>query len=153
MLNQNWKSSLAAAFFMFALGSAHAQSENKDEGSVHGNFQLDAQYYNADSLIGAPKVPEKMLSNAFGIINYTKGKFSAGIRYEAYNNVMQGFDSRYKGQGLVNRFVRYQDKLLDVTVGHIYEQFGSGLIFRTYYFTITPLTGSASFPIPIAASL
>lgn len=102
-------------------------------GSVHGNFQIDAQYYNPDSLIGAPKVPEKMLSNAFGNINYQRGKFSAGVRYEAYNNVMQGFDSRYKGQGIVNRFARYQDDLLDITVGNSYEQFGSGLIFRTYY--------------------
>lgn len=104
-----------------------------DEGSIHGNFQLDAQYYNYDSLIGAPKVAEKMLSNAFGNINYQKGKFSAGIRYEAYNNVMQGFDTRYKGQGITNRFARYQDKLLDITIGNIYEQFGSGLLFRTYY--------------------
>jgi hypothetical protein len=74
-----------------------------------------------------------MLSNAFGNINYTKGKFSAGVRYEAYNNVMQGFDSRYKGQGIVNRFARYRTDLLDITVGNIYEQFGSGLTFRTYY--------------------
>jgi hypothetical protein len=78
-------------------------------------------------------VNEKMLSNAFGNIAYTKGKFSAGMRYEAYNNVMQGFDTRYKGQGIVNRYARYQDKLLDITIGNIYEQFGSGLLFRTYY--------------------
>jgi len=104
-----------------------------DAGSVHGNFQVDAQYYQPDSLIGAPKVPEKFLSNAFGNINYTKGAFSAGVRYEAYNNVRQGFDPRYKGQGIVNRFARYQTELLDVTVGNIYEQFGSGLMLRTYY--------------------
>jgi hypothetical protein len=136
MLSPHSKSSLAAAFLfsgvLFPLRHA-AQSGSENEGSIHGNFQLDAQYYNPDSLIGAPKVSEKMLSNAFGIINYTKGKFSAGLRYEAYNNVMQGFDNRYKGQGITNRFVRYQDKLLDVTVGNIYEQFGSGLVFRTYY--------------------
>lgn len=111
-----------------------AQSLIADEvNSIHGNFQIDAQYYRPDSLIGAPKVPEKMLSNAFGNINYQRGKFSAGLRYEAYNNVMQGFDNRYKGQGIVNRFARYQDDLLDITIGHIYEQFGSGLILRTYY--------------------
>jgi hypothetical protein len=34
-------------------------------GEIHGNFQLDAQYYNADSTIGAPAVPEKILSNGF----------------------------------------------------------------------------------------
>jgi hypothetical protein len=113
---------------------ARAQDPIKNElSSVHGNFQVDAQYYQPDSLIGAPKVPEKFLSNVFGNINYTKGFFSAGVRYEAYNNVRQGFDQRYKGQGIVNRFARYRTDLLDITVGNIYEQFGSGLTFRTYY--------------------
>ncbi|MDI1354421.1 MAG: DUF6029 family protein [bacterium] len=135
MFNFFNKSSLAATFLLIVLlqVNSHAQTVSDEINSVHGNFQIDAQYYNPDSLIGAPKVPEKMLSNAFGNVNYIKGKFSAGIRYEAYNNVMQGFDQRYKGQGIVNRFVRYRDDLLDITVGNIYEQFGSGLLFRTYY--------------------
>lgn len=128
------KSGIAAAFLICSLISANAiAQENSNEGSVHGYYQIDAQYYNPDSLIGAPVVNEKMLSNAFGNILYTRGKFSTGVRYEAYNNVMQGFDARYRGQGIVNRFARYEDKLLDITVGNIYEQFGSGLLFRTYY--------------------
>lgn len=130
------KSGLTAAFLLVITlkpFNGLSQTISDEINAVHGYFQIDAQYYNADSLIGAPKVPEKMLSNAFGNINYQKGKFSAGIRYEAYNNVMQGFDQRYKGQGITNRFARYQDNLLDITIGNIYEQFGSGLIFRTYY--------------------
>ena len=136
MLKSISKSSFRAAFLLFLLSHTHplfSQSGSHDAGSIHGNFQIDAQYYKADSLIGAPKVPEKVLSNAFGTINYSKGKFSAGLRYEAYNGVMQGFDTRYKGQGITNRFVTYQDNLLNITVGNIYEQFGSGLLFRTYY--------------------
>lgn len=131
-----FQSGFTAAFLIFiSLKPFNALSQNVSEeiNAVHGYFQIDAQYYNPDSLIGAPKVPEKMLSNAFGNINYQKGKFSAGVRYEAYNNVMQGFDARYKGQGITNRYARYQDNLLDITIGNIYEQFGSGLIFRTYY--------------------
>lgn len=126
---------IAAFLLLFLLNgfNSFAQEGNGEINSISGNFQIDAQYYNYDSLIGAPKVPEKMLSNAFGIINYQRGKFSAGVRYEAYNSVMQGFDARYKGQGITNRFARYQDKLVDVTIGNIYEQFGSGLLFRTYY--------------------
>ncbi|NBQ46896.1 MAG: hypothetical protein EBU33_00355, partial [Sphingobacteriia bacterium] len=128
------KSGLIAAFLICSLIPATAVAqENSNEGSVHGYYQIDAQYYNPDSLIGAPVVNEKMLSNAFGNILYTRGKFSTGVRYEAYNSVMQGFDARYRGQGIVNRFARYEDKLLDITVGNIYEQFGSGLLFRTYY--------------------
>ncbi|WP_317899748.1 DUF6029 family protein [Aurantibacillus circumpalustris] len=133
MLKKHNRSSLTATFLILLFLATYQYQAQTDMGSVHGNFQIDAQYYNPDSLIGAPKVPEKMLSNAFGNINYQRGKFSAGVRYEAYNNVMQGFDSRYKGQGIANRFARYQDQLLDITVGNIYEQFGSGLLFRTYY--------------------
>lgn len=138
MFKSIFKSGVAATFcFACYLNpfNTHAQENLAQDlgSSIHGNFQIDAQYYEADSLIGAPRVPEKLLSNAFGNIMFNKGKFSAGVRYEAYNNVMQGFDPRYKGQGIVNRFARYQDKLLDITVGNIYEQFGSGLVFRTYY--------------------
>lgn len=134
------KSSLRTAAFLalfFSVSYFKAQNVGQtvveELNSVHGNFQVDAQYYQPDSLIGAPRVPEKMLSNVFGNINYTKGNFSAGIRYEAYNNVRQGFDTRYKGQGITNRFARYQTKLLDITIGNIYEQFGSGLMLRSYY--------------------
>jgi len=132
------KSSLRATFLLgFLLNPFNYFSQDnpvKDLGSsVHGNFQIDAQYYNPDSLIGAPKVPEKLLSNVFGNVNFIKDKFSAGVRYEAYNNVKQGFLPAYKGQGITNRFVRYQDKLFDVTVGNFYEQFGNGLTLRTYY--------------------
>lgn len=114
-------------------GLLKAQTVSDEINSVHGNFQLDGQYYETDSLIGAPKVPEKFLSNVFGNINYTKGKFSAGARYEAYNNVRQGFLPSYKGQGIVNRYARYQTQLIDITVGNFYEQFGNGLTLRAYY--------------------
>ncbi|MBA2614011.1 MAG: hypothetical protein H0U95_18760 [Bacteroidetes bacterium] len=132
------KTALKHALFLLLLFSAtffKAQQlpATGDLGSIHGNFQIDAQYYQPDSLIGAPRVPEKFLSNVFGNINYSKGNFSAGVRYEAYNNVRQGFDTRYKGQGIVNRFARYRTDLLDITIGNIYEQFGSGLMLRTYY--------------------
>jgi hypothetical protein len=127
------RTAFVTAFFLAAFSGRAQQGLNDELNSIHGNFQIDAQYYEPDSLIGAPKVPEKFLSNAFGNINYSRGKFSAGVRYEAYNNVRQGFDSRYKGQGITNRFARYSTDLLDITIGNIYEQFGSGLMFRTYY--------------------
>jgi hypothetical protein len=85
------------------VSSISAQQVN--QGELHGNFQLDAQYYNIDSLIGAPVVKEKILTNGFMNLWYTKGNFSGGIRYENYLNVMQGFDPRYKGSGIPFRFL------------------------------------------------
>lgn len=105
---------------------------NSNLGEIHGNFQADAQYYIPDSTIGAPDVPEKMLMNGFANIIYTKGKFTAGIRYESYLNALQGFDSRYKGNGIPYRFATYKSDALEVTVGNFYQQFGNGLILRCY---------------------
>jgi hypothetical protein len=122
---------LLIEIFLLIVGLSFSQSVS--DAVIHGNFQIDAQYYEPDSLIGAPRVPEKVLSNVYGNIVYERDRFSAGIRYEAYNNVMQGFDKRYKGQGIPYRFARYRTDFLDITVGNIYEQFGSGLMFRTYY--------------------
>ncbi|MFZ4412500.1 MAG: DUF6029 family protein [Bacteroidales bacterium] len=103
-----------------------------NSGSVQGNFQLDAQFYQKDSTIGANDVPEKMLMNAFANIIYTNGNFSSGLRYESYRNPMLGFDSRYKGSGIAYRYAAYKVDEFEITVGNFYEQFGSGMIFRTY---------------------
>ena len=107
-------------------------SRSQGVGQIHGSFQMDAQYYIPDSAIGAPKVPQKMLMNAFANIVYTNGDFSAGIRYESYQNVMQGFDARNIGNGIPYRFASYKADELQVTVGNFYDQFGCGLIFRAY---------------------
>lgn len=110
----------------------HAQIPGIGGGQIHGNFQFDAAYYNPDSLISAPAVPEKALSNGFGNLLYTNGKFMAGIRYEHYLNVMQGFPVDYKGTGIPYRFATYNNERLEITVGNSYDQFGSGLVYRTY---------------------
>ncbi len=45
-------------------------------GSIHGNVQLDGQYYLTDSLIGAPDVPEHFLSNCFANFIYERNNLS-----------------------------------------------------------------------------
>lgn len=101
-------------------------------GEIHGNFQLDAQNYFEDSTIGAQKVPENIRMNSFANINYTRGAFKAGVRYESYQKPLLGFDSRWEGSGLTYRYASYEVDGLEFTVGNYYEQFGSGLIFRSY---------------------
>ncbi len=120
-------------FLMFANGMfAQLNLNNVSVGEVHGNFQADAQYYVPDSAIGAPTVPEKLLSNGFCNVIYTNGKFSAGVRYESYLNALQGFDTRYQGNGLLYRYANYKSDALEVTVGSFYQQFGNGFVLRSY---------------------
>ena len=119
-------------FPSFILLATLLQAQNNNEGQLHGNFQIDMQSYKEDSTIGAPKVPEKMLLNSYANLTYTKGNFTAGIRYEAYLNAMQGYNSLYNGNGIPYRYLTYKAEGLEVTAGGFYEQFGNGLILRTY---------------------
>lgn len=123
-------------FFSLILGAAAPVAHAQSDGGVTGNFQLDAQTYKEDSLIGAEPVAEKMRSNGFLNLNYTKGGFSTGIRYEMYLKELNGFDKNLGGEngqsGITYRFARYSSDEYEITVGNTYEQFGNGLIYRTY---------------------
>ncbi len=124
------------AAIILSVGSADLFAQGIDKilsaGEVHGNFGLDIQYYQEDSLIGANAVSEDVLMNAFANFIYTNGNFSAGFRYESYLNALQGFPTQYKGNGIGYKFASYTNDNMSVTVGNYYEQFGNGLIFRTY---------------------
>jgi hypothetical protein len=117
---------------IFTSYTANLCGQGLNNGEIHGNFQLDAQYYNPDSAIGAQPVPEKFLMNSFANLIYTNGDFSAGVRFESYLNTMLGFDPRYKGTGFPYKFATFNRDNFSITVGNYYEQFGSGMIFRSY---------------------
>lgn len=119
-------------YFLSAQETSTPPPSGNNAGEIHGNFQTDAQYYNPDSTIGAAPVPEKMLMNGFLNVNYVKGNFKAGVRYESYLNGIQGFDPRYKGNGIPYRYASYTVDELEVTAGNFYEQFGSGMVLRAY---------------------
>lgn len=114
------------------LGGLTASAQGIMGGHVTGNIQIDGQVSKADSVIGSSDVPEKLLMNARADILYTNGGFSAGLRFEAYQNPLLGFNQKYKGQGIANYFVSYQGDRIGVTAGNFYEQFGNGMILRAY---------------------
>ena len=103
--------------------------------TVHGNFQIDAQSYHTDDALG---ITDSLLQgrelgmNGYGDIRFSMWRFNAGIRYEAYLPPLAGFDQQYQGQGIPYWFVDYGDEKLQVTAGHFYEQFGMGMILRSY---------------------
>ena len=104
-----------------------------DRAQVNGSFQTDAQYYMLDEGIGITDLEGKQFGiNGFGKVGYTNGNFSAGIRFEAFLPEMNGFRPELNGVGLANFHATYDNGFVGVTVGDIYDQFGSGLVFRTY---------------------
>jgi hypothetical protein len=123
---------LLAAGLLLLSGLGLKGQDISGEGQLHGNFQIDMQSYTEDSSIGATKVPEYVLMNAYGNFVYTKGGFTAGVRYEAYLNTMLGYDAKYNGQGIPHKFASYKTDEYEITAGSFYEQFGSGLVLRSY---------------------
>ncbi len=107
-------------------------AQDNSNGNIQGDFNLSTQSYYEDPAINAGKVDEFMLMNAYSNIRYNKGNFTAGVRFESYLNVLQGFESNFNGNGIPYRFAQYNVNGLDITVGNFYEQFGNGLIFRSY---------------------
>ena len=104
---------------LVAIGCACSmQAQGILGGKVSGNFQIDMQLSREDSIIGAEKVNEKLLSNAFANINYNAGDFSAGFRFESYLNPILGFDSQYKGAGIPYRWASYKKDYMEITVGN-----------------------------------
>ena len=101
-------------------------------GQFRCNFNLNLQSYQEDIQIGAMAADEVILNNAYLNINYTKGDFAAGIRYESYLNALADYDPEFKGNGIPYRYATYSIDGLEITVGNYYEQLGSGLIFRSY---------------------
>ena len=126
----NIKRLLLTGLAFLSVGTAGAQGILG--GHVTGNIQLDGQMSHEDTLIGADAVPEALKLNARADILYTNGDFSAGLRFEAYQTPLLGFDPQYKGQGIAHYFVAYKAKRISMTAGNFYEQFGSGMILRAY---------------------
>jgi hypothetical protein len=101
-------------------------------GNFTGNIESTFQYLNADSLIGATQPDSKGLLNTYMNVFYTQGNFKAGMRFESYLPRIQGYPATFDGTGLGMRYIGYANDFVDVTLGSIYEQFGSGLSLRTY---------------------
>lgn len=116
-----------AAFSVFTIGYGQVNL-----GSVSGNIESTFQYLNKDSLIGADQPESKALLNSYANIYYRVGNFKAGVRLESYLPRIQGYPDRFDGTGLGMRYVGYSNDFVDVTLGNFYEQFGSGLLFRSY---------------------
>ena len=116
-------------FLIALLFSSYSYAQ---EGEIHGDFQLNLQSYKDDARIGAIAPDEIILNNSFFNLMYSKGNFSTGVRYESYLNALLDYDSEFQGNSIAYRYASYSLDNLDVTVGNYYEQFGSGLVFRTY---------------------
>jgi hypothetical protein len=124
---------LMAVFAMCCHLSASAKkTEDDSKGYLTGSFETTSNYYHEDLKTKATVPDGNFGSNNYLKLDYYNGRFSAGVQMEAYTPVLVGFPSDLSGAGLTNYYVNWRDDSFSVTAGTFYEQFGSGLLFRSW---------------------
>lgn len=119
------------SLIIFIIAQVNGQ-DLKSPGVISGNIQTIGQYYQEDTIINAA-LPEHLYGfNGFANVNYQKGDFRAGIRYESYLNTLEGYPTSFSGTGIGYRYLSWNSDNVGVTIGNFYDQFGSGMIFRAY---------------------
>ncbi len=85
-----------------------------------------------DNATNAVFPQDRIGSNNYLKVDYRLQKFSAGIQYEAYLPSLQGYPFFLDDAKLVQKYFSYQDTKFGLTAGNFHDQFGSGLIFRSW---------------------
>lgn len=102
------------------------------KGHVSGALESNSIYYLEDEASGAVRPDGGIGTNNYIKVDFGIGKFEGGIQMEGYFPPIQGYPEQLKGFSLANRYVKYHDKGITATIGDFYDQFGSGLLFRSY---------------------
>ena len=124
---------VAAALLLSA--TVFAENNNEKErsaGYVTGAFETNTNVYMTDVKTSASVPDGKFGSNNYLKLDYHNSRFSAGVQLEAYAPVNVGFPNILDKAALTNYYVGWTDDSFSVTAGTFYEQFGSGLLFRSW---------------------
>ena len=125
-------------FISVAIHSQETEGKSRfDEISERLNVSIESngQWYLNDDKTGDFNEDEKLRANSYLRIDYQiSDRFSSGFQLESYVpepllNYSKIFD---KEIGLGTFYLNYKTKKLDITLGHYYVQFGSGLILRAW---------------------
>lgn len=122
------------SFALLLSGSLYGQN---DGGRISGNLEATAKFFMRDSLIGAANTPQYD-HQLFGAetwlnLNYSNWGFDFGVRFDLFNNSnLLNPTGSYTDEGIGRWFIRKKIEELGISVGYLYDQIGSGIIFRAY---------------------
>ncbi len=105
-------------------------------GVISGSVESNNIVYFNDKALSTPAPDTHFGSNDYLKVNYAIDRFSAGIQVETYLPALQGYEIGQYGRQfkvlLPMIYARWQDENYSVTAGNFYEQFGNGLVFRSF---------------------
>ncbi len=108
-------------------------------GYFSGSFQNNTNFFIRDEKIGAFNLPHydnlKVGTDNWLELKYTNDKFElqTGVRIDFfYNSILRVPTTPWIGAGVGNFFIKKKVKALTITGGYIYDQIGSGIIYRSF---------------------
>lgn len=131
----NYKVKLFSVALLILLFSMFGFSQNK--GVLSGGLESNFNYFMRDSLIGANDIPQydNLLYGAESWLNlkFDYDTWEFGVRFDMFNNSsLKNPNSAYSDNGIGNFYVKKQIDKLEISGGYLYDQIGSGAIFRAY---------------------
>lgn len=112
-------------------------AQEETGGRIAGSLQLNANFFMRDSLIGAANTPQydRQLFGGEAWLNltYSNWGFDFGLRFDMFNNSnLLNPTGSYSGEGIGRWFIQKKINKLGIYGGYIYDQIGSGIIFRAF---------------------
>ena len=134
-MNIRRKTIVLMLMLVFTTGLRMAQAQN--HGTLSGGLESNFNYFMRDTLIGADNIPQydHLLYGAESWLNlrYNSGTWEMGVRFDMFNNSnLKDPSAAYTDEGLGSWYIKKKIKNLEITAGHIYDQIGSGTIYRAY---------------------
>ncbi len=121
------------------IAGASLSLKAQEKGVFSGNFQGSFNIFDIDTNIGVNEKTspqygtEKSSSEGFLYMNYAIYGYTIAARFDLFNNSnLLNPSGSYSGQGLGFWQISKDIEKLSITAGYFYEQFGSGLVFRSY---------------------
>ena len=101
-------------------------------GQVSGSLESSSIYYAPDKKIERPE--DTFGSNNYIKVDYANGRFSAGVQMNAFLPALVGYEELANGKKfyLASKYIQWRDKNFEILVGDIFDQYGNGLIFRSF---------------------
>jgi Family of unknown function (DUF6029) len=128
---------LFALLFLAQNIEAQTVTTPTETSPLSGSLQANGNFFIRDSAIGAANIPQydRQLvgADAWLNLNYNRGGYDIGVRFDVYQN-SQLLNPResYSASGIGRFYVKKRVDKLSIYAGYIYDQVGSGIIFRSY---------------------
>ena len=130
---------ISAVAFFLSLPLFAGNGEEKDWGYLTGSLESNNHVYVEDVATGFFPSNQVQLkdgnvfaTNDYLKLDYYRDRLAAGMQLEGYFPSLVGYPSILKKMALSNLYVTWRDRSYSVTAGTFYDQFGSGLLFRSW---------------------